>query len=391
MKLANRHACEGTVPRITIGQRVYRRADGSRYVSNTWTAQWSYEGKHHYEALQTRRKDAALRKAFSICERIRAGEVKPKKYALTIAEMREKYLDLKRGEGRAPKTVQKYEAGLLSLVAWSTTVGRRSATSFTADDFWRYNRWLADNGASEKTRYDRLILIKQAFKWAHKQKLLAENPLVGVSLSEPTPTEQPCFTPDQVSTLLREADPHEAAIYATMAYLGLRIGEVRELRWSDILFDAGEHGVVVVRRGGSGGTTKNRGVRRIPLNPALKPYLDTVERKFERVFTARPSPKHPAGGSPISERRLLLSLKRLCKRCGFNNPNQYKLHTFRHVFASMCARSNIAYKYALTWLGHSDSKILDIYYTMFDDVAGEAMQTIVYPTQPPSKPPSEGK
>jgi integrase len=72
----------------------------------------------------------------------------------------------------------------------------------------------------------------------------------------------------------------------------------------------------------------------------------------------------------------------LCKKCKFDNPKQYKLHTFRHAFASMCARNNVSHKYALEWMGHSSSEILDLYYTMFDDVAEAAMKTIVYAPSP---------
>jgi hypothetical protein len=44
----------------------------------------------------------------------------------------------------------------------------------------------------------------------------------------------------------------------------------------------------------------------------------------------------------------------------------------------MCARQNISYKYALEWMGHKSSEILDLYYTMFDDVADQAMAGITY-------------
>ena len=44
----------------------------------------------------------------------------------------------------------------------------------------------------------------------------------------------------------------------------------------------------------------------------------------------------------------------------------------------MCARGNASYKYALEWLGHRDSHILDLYYTMFDDTAEKAMASIDY-------------
>jgi integrase len=78
----------------------------------------------------------------------------------------------------------------------------------------------------------------------------------------------------------------------------------------------------------------------------------------------------------------LARLKQLCARCGFANPRQYKLHTFRHVFASMCARTNVSHRYALSWMGHSSSDILDLYYRQFDDVADTAMMTVSYEAEP---------
>jgi integrase len=71
-------------------------------------------------------------------------------------------------------------------------------------------------------------------------------------------------------------------------------------------------------------------------------------------------------------------LKQLCAKLKFANPRQYKLHTFRHAFASMCARNNTSYKYALQFMGHKNSEILDLYYTMYDDTAAEAIRTIDY-------------
>jgi len=183
---------------------------------------------------------------------------------------------------------------LNSFSEWARKSENLSAIGFGSRRFWAFIQWLRDQKKGEKTIHDRAILIKQAFKWAAVEKLIPENLLAGLKVEKPTPNEQPCFTPAQVATLLADADPHEAAIFATMAYLGLRFGDVRELKWSDILWNQGEHGFVVVRRGGSSrNTTKNKKVRRIPLNTGLKPYLATVPRKFDCVFSARPSTKYP--------------------------------------------------------------------------------------------------
>jgi len=49
----------------------------------------------------------------------------------------------------------------------------------------------------------------------------------------------------------------------------------------------------------------------------------------------------------------------------------------------MCARSSVSFKYAQTWMGHGSSTILDLYYTMYDDMAYDAMATIDYTAKKP--------
>jgi integrase len=60
---------------------------------------------------------------------------------------------------------------------------------------------------------------------------------------------------------------------------------------------------------------------------------------------------------------------------------QYKLHTFRHFFASYCAQQNLSYKYVLEWMGHSSSAILDLYFTMNDRHAQAAMNSMSFDSE----------
>jgi integrase len=223
-----------------------------------------------------------------------------------------------------------------------------------------------------------VILVKQMFKWASEKKHLPSNPIVDEKIPEGESAPQPCFEPWQVTKLLELAGEHDRPIFATLAYTGIRIGEARDLLWADVVLPPDRPGHVVIRSGGSDGTTKNKKVRRIPIAPELRPILEAMPRRGPRVFYSPASRQYPNGDCPLNDSSLLQRLKHLCERCGFDNPRQYKLHTFRHVFASMCARTNVAYKYALSWLGHGSSEILDLYYRQFDDVADQAMRTISY-------------
>jgi integrase len=343
------------------------------------------DGQRRYEALKTTNKAAAIKTAHKIIHRIDEGKPNKPGRRQSLEKLIDQYLQNQRNQNLAPRTLQKYEWVLSLLKDWAMEKNKRWSNSFTEQDFWAFNQVMVNQDLSEKTRYDRLVIVKQLFKWSARNHLIAVNPLVGISMKKPESSVQPCFTPEQIAALLDKAHTHEGSIFGLMAYTGMRFGEVRDLRWTDLVLDQGSNGFIVVRRGGSSGSTKSKRTRRIPIHPNLREILDRLPRNFDRVFTARPSKKHPDGGGPIDERRLLMSLKRLCRRCAFVNPKQYKLHTFRHAFASMCARNNISYKYALEWMGHTSSEILDLYYKMYDATAEAAIKTIDYSNFKPNK------
>ncbi len=380
MKFADRQFVEGTEPAVYIGHRIRTQADKTDIVSPMWYAEYCLHNRQRFEALGTSNKNTAIQRAHAICARIRAGKPDAPKQNTTLKEIVDEYIELIRNQGRAPTTVAKYELVAKNFIAWSGDGGRCRAATFLEGDFWTIRKFLIEEEkVGEKTAYDRLVVIKQMFKWAHRQNLIGSNPFAIPKMSRPESAQQPCFTPDQVATLLEKADENQKPMFAMLAYAGLRFGEARDLRWTDLVLDNNGPGFIIVRRGGStGSTTKGKRQRRVPIHPELRSILDSLPRKFELVFTALPSPKFPQGGGPTNERRYLVAVKRLYKRCNFGNPEQYKLHTFRHTFASMCARNNISYKYALEWMGHRSSDILDLYYTMFDDDAHAAMRTLVY-------------
>jgi len=64
------------------------------------------------------------------------------------------------------------------------------------------------------------------------------------------------------------------------------------------------------------------------------------------------------------------------QHCVFEKPRKYKLHTFRHHFASLCANHNVAYRKALAWLGHSSSQMLDLNYHLNDEDNQQVMTTL---------------
>lgn len=389
MKLVDRQLVEATVPKVYIGHRTYvDRRTGQPRISRTWYAEYCVDGRQRFKALDgTTNKTAAVRAAHALCQQVASSEDgDAPRQDLTLEALARDYLHLQTNRGRAPKTVEKYELVVRNLLEWAQNHGPVLARRFDERAYWRFKAAMAKAGLADKTQYDRLVVVRQIFKWGFRSRLLPRNPLAGISMKKPSPELQPCFSPKQIGQLLEAAEPWLKPIVALMAYTGMRFGEVRDLRWSDLLLDQGPHGMVLVRRGGSDGQTKNKSMRRIPIHAELRPILDALPRVDDRVFVAPPSGHNPDGGGPLKERRLLNALKRLCRICEFPDADQYKLHTFRHAFASMCARQSISYRYALSWMGHSSSAILDLYVTTFDETAINAIASLRYPLASPEKP-----
>ena len=227
MQMKDRVYVEGTEPAIYIGHRVLRRKDGStRTATKSWTAEYTLNSRQQSKSLGTPIKASAIRAAHALSRRLAGGtEAKPMK-KVTLAELKTAYIEMLENRGRAPLTLVKYRQVLREFSEWWESHSGRNASSFTERDFWAYRNWLKID-SSDKTISGHLILVKQLFKWsAGKGKMIPINPIADATVQEPPPTPQPCFTPEQVEMLLAKAAPHQRPIFATMAYLGLRVGEV---------------------------------------------------------------------------------------------------------------------------------------------------------------------
>ena len=149
-----------------------------------------------------------------------------------------------------------------------------------------------------------------------------------------------------------------------MGYAGLRIGEVEQLQRQDIQVRDGNPTMLHIRRGGSNGSTKDKDERFVPVHPKVAERLGSPRSDRGPIYCE------------ITQRPLLKRLKALCKQCEFENPQQYKLHSVRHHFASLCANNRVAHRKALVWLGHNSSDMLDLYYHLHDEDSLQAMQAL---------------
>ena len=148
----------------------------------------------------------------------------------------------------------------------------------------------------------------------------------------------------------------------SLAHTGMRAGELLEQRWGDVLFDRGELGMLHIRRGGSGNSTKDKDARFVPIHPRIRPIYDGLSRGDELVFPS------------LRGKGILNALKRAAKKAGVSGG--IKTNSLRHHFASMVANSRVPYRMVLAWMGHSSSTILDLYYHLHDEESEAAMHLL---------------
>lgn len=371
MKWAENHRVEGTDPAVTIGKPARRDSQtGKLKVGKFYHERYTLNGKDITKTLQTGNKKEAIRRVHE--RQLNGNSNQEQSTLMTIGEGFEEYFEICTHRDLAPRTIQKYKLVHREVQA---QLGKRldaPLSSYSERDFWQYHQYMLDAGHKRKTCHDRLIVIKQATKYLARVGRIKVNPLESARMSKPQSDPQPCFDSGQVAKMLTVADDYHRPIFAVMAYTGMRFGEVRDLRWEDLLLQNGKTGCIRVARGGSREMPKDRESRLIPIHPSLREHLEAITQSGERVFY------DPDGSRALIQRKLLGALKRLCARCEFENPKQYKLHSFRHFFCSMAAQNNLSYRYVLSWLGHSDSKIAEMYFRMFDDTAEQAMSSIEF-------------
>jgi site-specific recombinase XerD len=362
MRMADRERIEGTA--ITIGRRV-AYVDGRAVESDRYAAEYrDSSGKQVTENLATGSRLEAMKKALAIHARLQQGQVRVADSRLGLEELSDAYFSTVKGRGVARKTEWKYRADLNKLKEFAKQQRISLAVRFTREAFFRYREWLVEQTYEPKTVHGALVLCKQVFKWGHAEGWMREYPLGCIKLTKAKARPQPCFTTEQVEKLIGKTTGVEQAAIATLGYAGLRIGEVEQMPWSDVRLDGKGGGMFHVRRGGSNGTTKDKDERFVPIHPRIAALLSSLARKTPLAFPG------------ITERVLLQRVKDLCGELGFVNAEKFKLHSFRHHFASLCANHHVAHRKALSWLGHSSSDILELYYHLTDDESQSAMRAL---------------
>ena len=206
-------------------------------------------------------------------------------------------------------------------------------------------------------------LLSGTFAHALRRGVISRNPMAGLADSERpekvAKREIARLDAEPLDRLVAAADSERwRAAFGLAAYAGLRLGEVRGLRWEDIDLDAR---TVTVRRsllpdGTEKATKTDAGERTIPLLPSLRRLI--VAWKLRAPYS-RPDDLviGTADGLPVQERTVNRAFDRAKTSAGLDGLDErLSMHALRHSFASMLATNLELPPTTLAQLiGHADA------------------------------------
>lgn len=202
-----------------------------------------------------------------------------------------------------------------------------------------------------RTRNKVLNVLHGVFSRARKVWGLPTNPAAQIERHpDRSSGDIEVYSPEEIWALVRAAaDERDAAVFVTAAFTGLRMGELRALRWRDVDFP---RSVVRVRASYAAGelsVPKSGKVRSVPM-------VDEVAQALARLSEADASVGDDdlvfaeQDGGWLNDDRLRHRYELAIKAAGVR---RLRFHDLRHTFGSLAiTRADIVEVQA--WMGHAD-------------------------------------
>lgn len=184
-----------------------------------WYANYQLDGRQQRDSMKTTNKKEARARAMKIEVQLNEGTFQAKQTVKSIAEGQKLYLDQLRVNGRARKTLGKYQLVMdrVANLANLQKCTKLSQVNLLFVDQYRIARSKAKKPPGEQTIHDEVMIIRTWINFCLKRKLIAEDPLEGLSNPEPVAAIQPCWTWEQVNMII-DASPEN--IKSELTFLG---------------------------------------------------------------------------------------------------------------------------------------------------------------------------
>jgi len=273
------------------------------------------------------------------------------------------------GDAYKPSVIRGYELALDDVVL--PEFGALKLGELRRADVRRLAERLQGRGLSPSRIRNLLMPLRVIYRRAIDLELVSASPLTALPLPAVRGRRDRIVPADQAAALIAALPPAERACRALAFYAGLRLGELRGLRWSDVDLDAGE---LHVRRSWCNVSRRMvapksaAGERSVPVAGGLRAILlehRLLTRRLgaELVVASR-------NATPIETKTIMRRAEKAWKTdrqaADLEPLAGVTLHEARHTYASLMIDAGVGAKELSEYMGHSSITVtIDRYGHLF--------------------------
>jgi integrase len=351
-----------------VKERVWTTKNGE--TRTAWIADYrDQQGVRRLKTFQRKKDaDAWLDQAK---QEIRQGTHTAVSTSKTVAEAVVLWVEESVASGLETSTIKQRQAHLAHHI--KPFIGSIKLASLTTPRVYEFDKQLREAGRSQAMRAKVMTSLASALTFAQGRGLVAQNVARGVRIKRDERQAKGPLRPGvdfptmpELNALIDNSTGRMRPFIVTAVFTGMRLGELRGLRWSDVDLDAG---VIHVRQranawGIMGPPKSKAGKRDIPLAPivinSLRAWrLSCPKGELDLVFPTK-------DGKPLSMSNFRANAwYPLLRKCGVH----YEFHKLRHAAASLfIAHLGWQPKRIQAVMGHASINMtFDLYGHLFED------------------------
>jgi len=272
-----------------------------------------------------------------------------------IREAHKEFVDFLKGKKHSTATILAYGKDIDQLASFLEELDKEHINAIGKDDIQAFLTKLADKGYTPKSLSRKLNSTRTFYRFLKINEYITDDPSLLVSHPHYELATPRILKPTEYRAL-RDAARNDARMYAIIELLlqtGIRIGELADLRTSDVINDN-----IHIR------PHEKHPERLVPLNKSAKEAL-------HRYLNARPKVEDDhvfvtKSGKPFLVRNIRTAIERYFRIAGIENA---KVNDLRHTFVAYHLKHGVSLVLLSKILGHKRLSTTERYLNYVQDRA----------------------